>query len=300
MYDIIGDIHGHADELKVLLNKLGYTESKGTYSCPGRKVIFVGDYIDRGPKIKEALQIVRSMVENDNAIALIGNHEYNALCFHYPDTSGGHLRKHTIRNIHQHYATLEAFKQEPKEYEDYLQWFLTLPLYYEEVNFRVVHACWDLQHISYLRQHLPNDRLTRELVYAANQEDTPLYHAIEETLKGKEINLPNGQQMPDKEGNYRNELRIKWWENPANHTYQSLAFPHNPHLPEDPVDITELKSPHYYPAHEKKVFFGHYWLTGEPELCRDNICCLDYSVAKNGKLVARRINGEEDGERFWY
>jgi hypothetical protein len=90
----------------------------------------------------------------------------------------------------------------------------------------VVHACWDLQHISYLRQHLPNDCLTRELVYAANQEDTPLYHAIEETLKGKEINLPNGQQMPDKEGNYRNELRIKWWENPANHTYQSLAFPH--------------------------------------------------------------------------
>ena len=300
MYDIIGDIHGHADELKVLLNKLGYTEIKGTYSCPGRKVIFVADYIDRGPKIKETLQIVRSMVENDHAIALMGNHEYNALCFHYPDPSGGHLRKHTIRNIHQHYATLEAFKQEPKEYEEYLQWFLTLPLYFEEDNFRVVHACWDLQHISYLRQQLPNDRLTPELVYEANQEDTPLYHAIEETLKGKEINLPNGQQMPDKEGNYRNELRIKWWENPANHTYQSLAFPHNPHLPEDPVDITQLKSHHYYPAHEKKVFFGHYWLTGEPELCRDNICCLDYSVAKNGKLVARRINGEEDGGRFYW
>ena len=77
-----------------------------------------------------------------------------------------------------------------------------------------------------------------------------------------------------------------------------LSFPHNPHLPEDPVDITQLKSPHFYPVHEKKVFFGHYWLTGEPELCRDNICCLDYSVAKNGKLVARRINGEEDGGRF--
>ena len=139
MYDIIGDIHGHADELKVLLNKLGYSESKGTYSCPGRKVIFVGDYIDRGPKIKETLQMVRSMVENDHAIALMGNHEYNALCFHYPDSSGGYLRKHTIRNIHQHSATLEAFKQHPKEYEEYLQWFLTLPLYFEDDDFRVVH-----------------------------------------------------------------------------------------------------------------------------------------------------------------
>jgi len=57
MYDIIGDIHGHADELKVLLNKLGYTESKGIYSCPGRKVIFVGDYIDRGPKFRKPCRL---------------------------------------------------------------------------------------------------------------------------------------------------------------------------------------------------------------------------------------------------
>jgi hypothetical protein len=70
---------------------------------------------------------------------------------------------------------------------------------------------------------------------------------------------------------------------------------HNPHLPEDPVDITQLKSPHFYPAHEKKVFFGHYWITGEPELCRDNICCLDYSVAKGGKLVAGKLDWEDGG-----
>jgi hypothetical protein len=169
MYDIIGDIHGHADELRSLLNKLGYTETKGTFSCHGRKVIFVGDYIDRGPKIRETLQLVRNMVEADHAIALMGNHEYNALCYYYPDNSGGHLRKHTIRNIHQHYATMEAFKMEPSEYEDYLQWFLTLPLYYEEANFRVVHACWDLQHINYLREHLTNDRLTRELMLLIQQ-----------------------------------------------------------------------------------------------------------------------------------
>jgi len=69
MRDLIGDIHRHADKLKELLRKLVYEKSNGTYSHPERKVVFVGDYIDRGPQISETLHIVRSMVENDNAIA---------------------------------------------------------------------------------------------------------------------------------------------------------------------------------------------------------------------------------------
>lgn len=53
MTDFIGDIHGHADKLVALLQKLGYTKINGSYAHPERKVLFVGDYIDRGPKIKE-------------------------------------------------------------------------------------------------------------------------------------------------------------------------------------------------------------------------------------------------------
>ena len=85
MIDLIGDIHGHADKLEALLLKLGYQKNKCVYSHPERKILFVGDYIDRGPKIRETLEIVRSMVESENAIALMGNHEYNALCFHFQD-----------------------------------------------------------------------------------------------------------------------------------------------------------------------------------------------------------------------
>ncbi len=48
MYDIIGDIHGYASALKALLHKMNYTEVNGVWEHPGRKVIFVGDYIDRG------------------------------------------------------------------------------------------------------------------------------------------------------------------------------------------------------------------------------------------------------------
>jgi len=102
MIDIIGDIHGHADKLEELLLKLGYNNNHGTYSHPNRKVLFLGDYIDRGPKIRETLQIVKAMVDSENAIAIMGNHEYNAVCFHFQETEGGHLRKHLIKNIIQH------------------------------------------------------------------------------------------------------------------------------------------------------------------------------------------------------
>ena len=63
MYDIIGDIHGHAHELEILLQKLGYQKQHGIYSHPlKRQVIFVGDFIDRGPQIRETLQLVRANV----------------------------------------------------------------------------------------------------------------------------------------------------------------------------------------------------------------------------------------------
>ena len=86
MIDLIGDIHGHADKLEELLIKLGYSNKSGLYAHPNRKALFVGDFIDRGPKIRETLAIVKAMVESGNAIALMGNHEYNALCFHFQET----------------------------------------------------------------------------------------------------------------------------------------------------------------------------------------------------------------------
>ena len=79
MIDLIGDIHGHSDKLEELLLKLGYAKINGAYAHPDRKVLFVGDYIDRGPKIRETLQIVKAMVDNKNAIALIDAEEANIM-----------------------------------------------------------------------------------------------------------------------------------------------------------------------------------------------------------------------------
>ncbi len=290
MTDLIGDVHGHADQLEALLQKLGYRKTNGAYQHPERQALFVGDYIDRGPKIRETLEIIKAMVDSGHAIALMGNHEYNALCFHLETKEGGHLRQHLIKNIVQHYETLKQFQNRQSEYESYLTWFKTLPLYYETDTFRAVHACWDNQNIQFLRQTLINDRLTDALIYESAKSGTAFSEAIEQTLKGKEMTMQAGHSFKDKDGTERTEIRIKWWENPAQATYQSISVEPIEGLTNDPIEITALKSLDYYPTEDKKVFFGHYWLKGEPLLYRDNICCLDYSVAKGGKLVAYRLD----------
>ncbi|MFO7719868.1 MAG: phosphoesterase, partial [Gillisia sp.] len=151
--------------------------------------------------------------------------------------------------------------------------------------------------IEFLKQTLVNDRLTEELIYQSVKKGTALNEAIEQTLKGKEMKMPGGLSFKDKDGTKRTEIRIKWWENPAQMTYKSISVEPLEKLPEQPIKLSELKSLDFYPGDDKKVFFGHYWLKGKPSLYKDNICCLDYSVAKGGKLVAYRLNGESRLDR---
>lgn len=295
MYDIIGDIHGHADALEQLLQKLGYENSSGYYSHPGRKVIFVGDYIDRGPKIVETLQLVKAMVDNEQAIALMGNHEFNAILYNTKGTDGQLLRERTEKNTRQHAHTLKQFEGKEEEYNSFIEWFKTLPLYYEEKGLRVVHACWDKDYIQYLESTLTNDRLSDELIQNCYYKGSELYEAIEVTLKGKELRMPLGLYFTDKDGHRRSELRIKWWLSPESLTYRQYSVEAYETLTDAPVPATQAIISKPYPDREKPVFFGHYWLSGNAELSvyAQNVCCVDYSVAKEGKLVAYRWNGEQ-------
>lgn len=296
MTDFIGDIHGHADKLKKLLTKLEYTfDDKTGFSHPSRKVIFIGDYIDRGPQIIETLEIVKQMSDNGNAIALMGNHEYNAICFNTKSENGGYLREHSIKNILQHKETLEQFHNKQTDYDNYITWFKTLPLFYETAEFRAVHACWDNSHVDYLKQNLKDNKLDENSLRESVDKTKKLYRALDHSLKGKEVCLPGESTFTDKDDTVRKEIRIKWWENPANATYRKFSVIPIDDIVNDGLDdnITYIIDKGYYTETEKPVFFGHYWLDGTPRLFRDNICCLDYSVAKKGNLIAYRFNGEK-------
>ncbi|MCE2711747.1 MAG: metallophosphoesterase [Cryomorphaceae bacterium] len=301
MYDIIGDIHGYADPLKRLLLKMGYEKKGDGYRHSERKALFVGDYIDRGPQILDTLRIVRTMQEEGDALALMGNHEYNALCFHFPNEKGGHLRSHSLKNIHQHYETLKAFKAEQELYLDYLEWFKVLPLYFEDDKLRAVHACWDDERINFLKSTVGNEKLTDDFIVRSTQEENELFTAVDQTLKGVELKLPEGCKFKDHEHNIREEIRIKWWENPANFNYRTYSLGPAHSLPETAIDLNKCTISGYGQS-EKPVFFGHYWFQGLPQLIKPNVCCVDYSVANKGVLVAYRHDGESilDPGKFIY
>lgn len=298
-FDLIGDIHGHAAPLRRLLTKLGYEEIDGCYRHPNRRVIFLGDFIDRGPAIRESLRIVRAMIDQDAALAVMGNHEFNALCYHTTDEAGVPLRANSPKNRIQHQATLDAFADYPGEWRDYLDWFLTLPLYLEMPGFRVVHATWDAEHIATLGTR---DRLDESSLHKAARRGTPEFQAVDVLLKGMEIPLPDGQKIPDRHGQLRCEIRTRWWLTAQGRTYRDLILPSDDTVPALPVSPDQAGKLTGYAADAPPVFVGHYWLPPEhpKSPLAPNVVCLDYSVAKGGPLVAYCWDGEGalSAERF--
>jgi len=300
MFDIIGDIHGYADTLTTLLYSLGYESSKGYFHHPTRKVIFLGDFIDRGPQIRKTLSIVKNMVDNGSAQAVLGNHEYNAICYFTRDNDGNFLRPHTDKNIRQFRHTLQDFKNYREELEYYINWFSTLPLFLDFEKFRIVHACWDNSIIDFIKKELPLHRLNSKFLIQSAKNNTPEYDAIEILLKGKELKLPTNFVFVDRDGVQRKSIRIKWWQKFNSETYRSVAVNFESSLPD--VLIPENTFEHHAPYHlsEPPVFIGHYWKRGIPQLLASNVCCVDYSVAKNGKLCAYRWDDESilDNNKF--
>lgn len=289
MYDLIGDIHGHADALQQLLKTLGYSRQKGAYRHPDRQVIFLGDFIDRGPKIRKTLEIVRPMIDSGAALAVMGNHELNALAFHTldPNKPGEHLRPHNEKNSHQHAETQRQVP--PGELNSYLNWFRTLPLWLDLDGLRVVHACWDEPRMAMIQGPVTDDFL-----YSACLPGGSLFEPVEAILKGKEARLPTGTTFRDKDGHERTSARVKWYEAPHGHTYRTYVMDGEPVDSDRPLPQDVIQAAVPYPEDSKPVFVGHYWMRAEqPRLLRSNIACVDWSVAKGGFLCAYRWDGEQ-------
>ena len=296
-YDIIGDIHGQADKLHALLAHLGYEDRRGAYRHPERTALFVGDFIDRGPRQLSSVMTVRRMVEAGSGQAVMGNHEFNAIAWHTPDpgNEGEYLRPRSGAwgpgNRDQHAAFLKEVEGNPSLHQEVIDWFMTLPLWLDLPGVRVVHACWHDAYINALRPLLtPQHQLTPELLVAASRYASMEFRTVEGLTKGLEVRLPDGYCFADKDGQARRDVRIRWWEPTAN-TYRDLAL-----LPDDvcarlpalPLQ-TDARS-HY--DNVKPVFFGHYWMTGTPMVQTPTAACVDYSAARDGPLVAYRWDGE--------
>lgn len=303
-YDIIGDIHGHADRMEALLFKLGYEQRNGAWRHPNRTAIFVGDFVDRGPAQLRTLELVRAMVDAGSARATMGNHEFNAIGWATPDplNDGRYLRaRHATtgeKNLRQHEAFLAEVGNDSREHRAWADWFLELPLWIEDPGFRVIHACWSPKHVDLLRPYLRDGaRLTVEGFEAANRKGSDAYVAVETLLKGAEVDLPAGHQFTDKDGHVRSAIRTRWWDGDLM-TYRSAYIGPNG------IEMPDLPIPHMdrIPAPDRPTFIGHYWLNPNEALAplSSKVACVDYSVAKGGPLVAYRFDGEVElsAEKF--
>jgi len=293
LYDIIGDIHGYSKTLVLMLEELGYVLKNGFYAHPKRKIIFVGDFIDRGENVSEVLKIVKAMIDNNAAYTVIGNHEYNAIAFNTKNEKGDFLREHSAKNIKQIQKTLDNFKNKDAEWLEYLTWFKTLPIFLEFENFNVIHACWDFNQVNYIKKYFPENKITDELLQKSSIKGTPEYDAIDVLLKGKEATLPKDVKYIDKDGHPRSSVRYKWWIKLNMETYRTVAVNYEEQVPDVIVNSEYFKGHTPYLENQKPVFFGHYWKNGKPEIQTENVCCLDYSLAKCKKLVAYRYDGEK-------
>lgn len=299
-YDLIGDVHGCAQSLERLLSLLGYKKQAGVWRHAYRQALFLGDLIDRGPQIRETLHIVHAMVDAGHAISIMGNHEYYALAWNTPlEQDGKHtyVREHNKRHARLQRETLEQFEEHPYDWQDFNQWFLTLPLFVDAGRFRAVHACWDDRLINTLRSRFADGRVNTAFIQQSAVSGSFADQAFNRLLRGINLPLPHGMSLLGQDGYWRSSFRTKFWhdEHPSltygDALFQPDALPE--HIAQKPLPAQYLRHINAYDAHQPLLFVGHYWRQGQPSLIRPNLACLDYSAVNGGKLVAYRLGQEQ-------
>ena len=295
--DIIGDLHGCYHPLQTLLDRLGYQKRNGIWQHPTRMAIFVGDLIDRGPNIRETLQLVYNMYTTGNALVVLGNHEINAI--RYRDEIAVHLDQGTNDQLPERLLklmrdTLQQFRGYSKQWLAFADWFSTLPLFLEGEGFRVVHACWDEVLINQYKQKYPIESVSGEFISAAQEWGSPESRTLDRLTRGTSMPLPDGMQLESNDGYIRRFFRTKFWaHSPV--TYGDVVFQPDPlpfELAEHPITQEHKERLVSYPTTSPPVFIGHYWMTGRPRPLQPNIACLDYSAVNFGRLTAYSFDGE--------
>jgi hypothetical protein len=292
-YDVIGDIHGQADKLRALLQRLGYQQGKTWRPPAGREAVFIGDLIDRGPAQRETIDIVRGMRDKGFAKCIMGNHEFNAIGYATlrRDGSGDHLRRHTPKNSSQHREFLKQVGENSPLHKELIAWFKTLPPALDLGVIRAVHAWWNQDYVDYVSTRFFKDGvMDEEFLHDAYERGSKAWEAMEGLTKGLETPLPDRASFFDHDGFERFKVRTRWWRStPA--TYRDIAIV-------DEADVAGIPATQLpagtLPAlpDGAPIFIGHYWLRGTPAPQSASVACVDYSAAADGPLVAYRWEGE--------
>lgn len=136
--DIVGDLHGEIGALRQLMATLGYTPNG--HHPEGRRLVFVGDLVDRGEDSPAVVDCVADMVDAGRAQCVLGNHELNLLLDSRKEGNGWFYPEHEDHD-QQHGHFLDIPKPDDAGRQQILAWLTQLPLALERDDLRVVHAC---------------------------------------------------------------------------------------------------------------------------------------------------------------
>jgi hypothetical protein len=211
------------------------------------------------------------MVDAGQAVALLGNHEFNCLCWYTPDGEGGFLRAHTEKNARQVESTARYFDANPGDRDAYLRWFRRLPVLIDEGRARFVHAYWGPSEIARLAGGATLDECGWG---APGFRKSEVGRAIDRLIKGPEICLPDACHILDRQGVFRKEGRVRWWLPAKGLTYREIILDHGKPLPDIPVCAEP--DCECYPLTDPPVFIGHYGFRSFPGAMAGNVCCVDY------------------------
>jgi len=295
--DIVGDVHGEIDALRLLLDRLGYA-ADGRHP-DGRRLIFVGDVVDRGSDSPAVARLVRNLRDAGRAWCVLGNHELNILRGDEKDGNAWFFGK---RDVYPNGVPTDEVLADDAMREEFTEFFTSLPLALEREDLRVVHACWDDRHADAVRHQSgavtavsdrEEEKLRRRLgrsdisavakkqweSYDLSDPDTPVpmlpelaemnvrsqnEHPVKVMTSGKEGVADEPWYIA---GRWRLEQRLPWWDD-----Y------------EGPMTVVG----HYWRSPVPRVFTGKgrslFGDTAPTEpLGRGHVMCVDYSIGRRNR-----------------
>jgi hypothetical protein len=279
-FDFIGDVHGQFLRLCSLLRKLGYQWRGDTFFHPERLAVFLGDIMNRGPRVADTARLVRNMVESGAAECLLGNHEFWTLWYERRIAAGLHclLGEKMLAEISR---SRSSFGKALGEWNAILDWLEKRPLVFEAKlpggSLAIgVHACLD----PLAQSRIPENHLRASDFLA--QVPSPRFYAALNLLEGPSFRIPSDPKS----------IRLRWWlydvpTSPADAAYVARSVSSFPRLP---AFLRSKLRPIFPEA--PPVFIGHYGFLKPVAAILPNLACLDLGAGQGAPLVAYSWNGE--------
>ncbi|MBE2282709.1 MAG: metallophosphoesterase [Prosthecobacter sp.] len=295
MTDVISDVHGDYASLCLLLESLGYRREAGTWRARDRRAVFCGDLVDRGPESRRVVEVVRRMVDDGQALAVMGNHELNMVLFH-AEADGRPLKAREGKAWFSHQSTVRGYAGDADRLLEDARWLASLPFWLELPELRVTHAAWVPSYMDRITRGLP-DGHDHETLLRVFREGGHLAEDITHLLKGPKFRLPPPLCAQDWRGREVESVQLAWWRDFQDvRCVTEIAFPGHVSLPamELPAQARAMLGAHAgYAPDAPLVVVGHYRVPlPDCRLC-GNVLCINVWHTGRERVSAYTVQGGE-------